>query len=334
MKAIEKAILPVKRFGARAVFSMKKHSPEILLGLGVIGFVGTTVVACRATLKADEVLDTYADAKKRIEEAKAEVESGEVEGLTYSDDDMKHDQMIATKNLIFGMAKLYAPAIGLGLVSIGCILTSYKIINGRFVGLMGAYTALDDSFKKYRSRVVDAVGAEKEMELRTGVKKKKGYVTETDDVGEKKVVEKEVDQREDGVLDNEYGDFVVFSEHTSTQYQKHDPIYNESFLRAQEAYWNNVLFSRGYVFEYEVRKSLGVKQSKDDKSVLRGWILDPADTQSHAPLSFGIRGPIFRETGDHVLKTGRIVKELSGKEYLLEFNTDGVIWNLIHLWEH
>ena len=336
MKVLTKALAPVKKFGAKAVFCTKKHSPEILLGVGIIGFAGTVVVACKATLKADEVLDKYAENKSKIEEAKAEVASGEVEGLVYSEEDAKRDQMIATKDLIFGMAKLYAPAVGLGLLSIGCILTSYKIINGRFVGLMGAYTALDDSFKKYRKRVIDAVGPEKELELRTGVSKKKGYVTEVNDVGEKEVNEKQVDQRDPEVLeDSEVGDFVIFSDLTSTEYQKHgDPLYNESFLRAQEAYWNNVLFARGWVLESEVRRSLGLKQSKDDKSLLRGWILDPADTGSHAPLSFGIRGPIFRETGDHVLKTGRIVKELSGKEYLLEFNTDGVIWNLVHLWEH
>ena len=36
---------------------LKKHEPEILVVAGVIGAVGSTVLACRATLKVSEVLD-------------------------------------------------------------------------------------------------------------------------------------------------------------------------------------------------------------------------------------------------------------------------------------
>lgn len=334
MKFLEKASLPVKRFGSRALFTMKKKSPEICLVLGLGTGAAAVVMGCRATLKADTVLDQYSETKEKIEEAKRVAESGEVEGIVYSETDYKRDKAIAFRDLIFGMGKLYWPTILLEATSIALILTSYKIINGRFVGLMGAYTALDDGFKKYRARVAEAVGPEKEMEIRTGVAPKKGYVKEKNDVGEDKVVEKTVDQR-DGTLDTDgldYGGCFIFSEHTSKEYQRHDPVYNESFLKAQETYFKNVLASRGYVFMSEVKRALGMKILDND--FISGWILDPACPHEHPELSFGIRGPIFRETGDHVMKTGRIVKELSGKEYLLDFNCDGVIWNLVHLWEH
>ena len=36
--------------------SAKQHSPEILIVGGIIGGIGTVVLACRATLKADEVV--------------------------------------------------------------------------------------------------------------------------------------------------------------------------------------------------------------------------------------------------------------------------------------
>jgi hypothetical protein len=35
----------------------RKHSPTILLGAGVVSMVGSTVLACRATLKLEEVLE-------------------------------------------------------------------------------------------------------------------------------------------------------------------------------------------------------------------------------------------------------------------------------------
>ena len=326
------ALAPIKRFGARAVFKVKQKSPEICLIAGIGCGVATVIVACKATLKADEILDKHADAMKRIEDAKEAVLSGTVEGETYGDEEIKKDQLIAKKDLVLGMGKLYAPAVGLGLLSIGLILTSYRIINGRYVGLMGAYTALDDQFKKYKKRVVDAVGEDKEREIRTGIFKKKGYVEEVDEYGKNKVVEKELEQHDPTLDDGDYGDMVVYSEFTSSAWQKNDPYYNEAFLRAQETYFQNLLIARGYVFLIEVKRALGLIPKPED--AIKGWILDPADPAAHAPLSFGIRGPIFRETGDHPLKNGKIVKTLSGKEFVLEFNTDGVMWNLINLWEH
>lgn len=325
-------LAPVKHFSSRALFKVKQKSPEICLVLGIGTGIATVVVACKATLKADEILDHHADAKKRIEDAKAAVAEGLVEGETYTEEDIHRDELVIKKDLVLGMAKLYAPAIGLGVLSIGLILTSYRIINGRYVGMLGAYTALDDQFKKYKQRVINAVGEEKEREIRTGVVKKKGYVEEVDHLGKKKVVEKELDQHIPEMEDGDYGNMVIFSELTSNQFQKSDPFYNEAFLRAQETYFNNLLTARGYVFESEVRHALGLKLTKE--SVIKGWILDPANRGGHAPLSFGIIGPIFKETGEHMMKNGKLVKSLSGKEYLLEFNTDGVIWNLVELWEH
>ena len=325
------ALAPIKKFGGRAAFKVRQKSPEICLVCGIVGVIGTVVVACKATLKADEILDKHADAKKRIEDAKAAVAEGDASGEVYTEEDAKKDELIAKKDLLVGFGKLYAPALGLGVLSIGLILTSYRIINGRFVGMLGAYTTLDNQFKKYKQKVVDTIGEEKERELRTGVVKKNGYVEEVNATGDKKVVEKEVEQREPDVDDGEYCEQVIFSEFTAKEWDR-DMNYTESFLVSQQAYFNNLLFTRGYVFLYEVKRALGMSPKPED--VIKGWICDPANASAHAPLSFGIRGPIYRETGEHTMKNGRVVKTLSGKEYLLEFNIDGVIWNLIDLWEH
>ena len=36
---------------------VEKHSPEILMGVGVVGVVTGTVMACRATLKLNDILE-------------------------------------------------------------------------------------------------------------------------------------------------------------------------------------------------------------------------------------------------------------------------------------
>ena len=51
----------MKTFFRNVKMSASKHSPEILIGFGVAGFVTTTVLAVKATPKAIQLLD---DAKK------------------------------------------------------------------------------------------------------------------------------------------------------------------------------------------------------------------------------------------------------------------------------
>ena len=40
----------------RIGFKVQKHSPEILMGAGIVGAVTSAVMACKATLKLDDVL--------------------------------------------------------------------------------------------------------------------------------------------------------------------------------------------------------------------------------------------------------------------------------------
>ena len=38
-------------------FQLKKHSPEILLGVGIVGTVASAVMACKATTKVGAILE-------------------------------------------------------------------------------------------------------------------------------------------------------------------------------------------------------------------------------------------------------------------------------------
>ena len=70
------------------IFSMKKHSPEILIISGVVGVVASTVLACKATLKVNDVLDETKETIDKIHEAK------EKKPEEYSEQDAKKDLAI------------------------------------------------------------------------------------------------------------------------------------------------------------------------------------------------------------------------------------------------
>ena len=50
-------------------FQLKKHSPEILVVAGVVGTVASAVLACKATLKVDKVLDETKEKMDKVHES-------------------------------------------------------------------------------------------------------------------------------------------------------------------------------------------------------------------------------------------------------------------------
>ena len=47
-------------------FQLQKKSPEILVGLGIVGVVTSAVMACKATLKVNEIVEKTQDDLDRI----------------------------------------------------------------------------------------------------------------------------------------------------------------------------------------------------------------------------------------------------------------------------
>ena len=69
-------------------FGLKKHSPEILVVAGTVGVVTSAVMACKATLKVNAVIDEAKENLNKIEVAgqKGVTEAGE----TYTEEDVKN----------------------------------------------------------------------------------------------------------------------------------------------------------------------------------------------------------------------------------------------------
>ena len=164
---------------------LKKHSPEILVVAGVVGTVASAVMACHATTKLDSVLEK---SKKDVDAIHKCAENEEL-AAEYSKDDAKKDLTIVYVQAGVKVAKLYAPAVALGTLSIASIVASHNILKKRNVALAAAYATVDKTFKEYRNRVVERFGAEVDKELRYNIKAKKFEETVTDpDSGKEKKV--------------------------------------------------------------------------------------------------------------------------------------------------
>ena len=300
----------IHKFG----FQIKKHSPEILLVAGVVGTVASAVMACKATIKAKEIVDKSKEDIAIIHDCMANEtlkENGE-----YSDEQGKKDLAIAYTNTAVDLAKVYGPSVILGTLSIASILTSNNILRGRNVALAAAYATVDKSYKEYRGRVREKYGEEADKELTFDIKAKEVEKTVVDEKGEEKKVK-------ETVLDsnsNAHSPYAKVFDELNDNWEN-DSEYNTMFLRKTERWANDYLKSHGYLFLNDVYKALGFQPTRAGQVV--GWIYDPINPVGDNYVSFGI---------DNLYDNGvRLFVNGNESAVWLDFNVDGDILNNFEL---
>ena len=302
MKNKTEILKSVNGVTSKAVMKLKKHSPEILVVAGIAGTVVSAVLACKATTKVAEILDETKGTLDTIHEG---METGAINGQEYTNEDGKKDTVVVYAQTGMKLAKLYGPAIILGTLSITSILASNNILRKRNVALGAAYAAIDKSFKEYRGRVIERFGEQVDTELKYGIKAKKFEEIEVDpETGKEKKVKKTM-----MVADpNLQSDYAVYFDSKSRNYET-NPDYNRMFLKAQQAFANDKLQTRGHLFLNEVLDDLDLPRIPAGQIV--GWTKDGPDGY----VNFRIV-EVERETED-----GRHEPAL-----LLDFNVEGNIW--------
>ena len=289
---------------------VQKHSPEILMGVGVVGVVTSTVMACRATMKLNDILEESKETRDKIKE----VENNPKYEDKYSPEDAKKDLTINYVQTGMKIAKLYAPAVVLGGASLGCLLASNDILRKRNAALSAAYMTVDKSFKEYRNRVTERFGEEVEKEIRYGIKAEQLETTVVDEDGNETTVTDTVKTMDP----NLYSDYARFFDAASPCWQN-DPEYNLMFLKAQQQYANDLLRAKGRLFLNDVYDMLGIEKTKAGQVV--GWVYDRENPNGDNFVDFGI----------YDMSKERVRAFVNGYEtnILLDFNVDGNIWDLM-----
>ena len=281
-----------------STLALKQHSPTLFFAGGVAGIIGTTVLACRATLKLEETLD---ENRSTLNEVK------HFQDTKYSEEDRKQDTVILYIRSVVSVAKLYAPAVLLGSASIAMLAHSHNTLIKRNAALTAAYTALDKGFRTYRARVVEKYGEDEDRELRYGTEKVKEKDKTT---GKKKTISR--------VGPDGASIYAKWYDQFNPNWSK-DPVINRLFLRSQQNFMNDLLHARGHVFLNEVYEALGFDHSSTGAVV--GWRIT-TDGEGDNFIDFGI----FHSNVDNEIRDF-----VNGKEgsVLLDFNVDGLIYDKI-----
>ena len=286
-------------------FELKKHSPEIFIAVGVVGTVASAVMACKATTKLNDILEESKEQIDAIHEAPQKEELKD----RYDEDMMRKDLALVYFQTGVKVAKLYAPAVILGTLSITSIVASNNILRKRNVALAAAYATVDKGFKEYRERVVERYGEQVDYELTHNIKTKEITETVVDEKGKEKQVKKTVEVADPNVT-NDYIKYFT----RSNPYWDDTPDYVELFLRSQQNYANDRLKVDKVLTLNDVYDSLGFQKTKAGMVV--GWVFDENNEDGDNFIEFNVRKVyIPNEYGEEELA------------YAIDFNVDGNIYN-------
>lgn len=307
-EAVKKALELAKLKAGPFMFWCRKHAPEILVAAGTISVGGGTVLACRATLKAKDIL-----AEEIVTEIEVETEDGEVEVYDLAESEVKKAQV--EKGL--KVAASYLPAAGLVIGGVSMLVGAKSIEHRRLTAALGAYSSLQSMFEEYRKRVVSEHGEEADYKAITGSENGTGFIFQDQPDGKKPKKQKvELVIRED-----EDPFHRIFDECNCPHEWRDNLEENRFFLECQQKALNTKLKYTGRVFLSEVYDALGFPYLPIGQFV--GWVSDDIQGSKDGYIDFGIDYAYLRDEIARAQAEGRSPEP----SIWLNFNCDGEVWD-------
>ena len=294
------------RFGHKAAFKIKKASPELLLVGGIACIIGGTVMACKATKKADKILDEGREDVKLIEDNINKANDADEEARFK--EAIKKGVVRAKLHTLGRVAGAYAPAVALGSAGIAMIFTSHGIMRKRNGALLASYNALDAMFKTYRARVLEEEdGRERDRRYLLG-----DDISEWPDDGQNESEAVRNVNDEAAKMLAQYPEWydlhtVRFDENTSAAFSMH-PFSNLQRIRGTEGIMTSRLQEKGYVSLNEVLHELHMDPVPWGQLVGRIWM--PGE-----------------DNDDFVIEAVEAKRDQPGSPIILNFRLDGMIWD-------
>lgn len=297
----------ITRTVSTGLLQARKHAPEILLVTSLSSGAAALALTVKQTLTVAPVLEPWNDwmdqYKDGLEKKKYAEEHPEEELPKFPEETAKSITVRTAVQTGLNLARHYALPLAFAGLSAAAMLGMYKVWNARYTAVVAVATGLQETLSKYREEIRDQLGENADKEVMSKVTSDKREV-------------KEDPQTENQVRKPQMGSQYsrIFDE--SSTYYKRCAGDNLTFLQRQQSIANHLLAINGSVFLNEVYDMLGFPRTKAGSVV--GWIFDPGIENK---IDFG-----FWDLGDEAKRAF-----INGweKSVLLDFNVDGIIYDII-----
>ena len=352
----------LKDFGNMALSFVKNHKAQILIGAGIVGNTVATVIACKKTLTAKDIVKDHKERRNEVDEAKEickreikiyDISVGKEKGGKYYTDQKPcstSDYLKYTKYLekdskkelakVYGFtglkfAKHYAIPAVLYLASNIAIAVGAGILTKQVAGLTTSLAAVTTAYSDYRERVKKAIGEEAENRIFTNEQVKVNKYKDVDEDGN------EIEKEETVITtDGKYDPYSLLLDRSSYSYFN-DIQKTLTELKVIEREMNDMLRARGILTLNEVYEALGY--AKTTAGALVGWVYSPdameQELYGDGYVSFGIfdhvddngtvsSEPLYlNDQWQAILNSHGSIRQNDTDEYdiWLHFNVDGPI---------
>lgn len=255
-----------KHLGYRTLFQAKKKAPELCLALAGISGIACVVSACKATVKANEVLKNHNETLANVKEIIAE------EPDQFGPKEEKRMVRKVYGNTVLQLGVLYLPAAIYGVAAGASVYGVYKTLTNRNYALAGALAAAE--------RKVQMLQAKEALGLPSGEKEE-----------EDKKEEQEKTYLEKPVPNEAFSFFWGDGDRQWSDWRLRGPMANPIVLNQIEEYFNTILPIRGAIFMNDIFDYFGKKATVPGQ--FAGWVYDPK--KGDHQIDFGVHDPKNRE---------------------------------------
>lgn len=291
----------VKTLTSKFGFWCKVHAPEIKTTIAVGGIIGGTVLTWRAAVKTNDILkesdEKLSDVDKKVNDKEITPEEGE----NQKKDIRKQEVWNVVKTCSGGAAVI----VGTIAVTIENTVSMKRDISNA----TAAYFGLAALFNKYRERVREDQGAEKDAEYRYGAKT---VEIKTTDIDGNEVTATVQTINKDDLKKYDYS--FILDAGSWSQWTENDNA-NMSNIKMLEQFANERFRTRGVWYENETRRLFGLVERDHGWEV--GNIYDPKDPDRDNYIHFNVYTFALEKSAGYM--------DPAELAYLIEPNIEGPI---------
>lgn len=219
---------------------IKKHSPEILIGVGIAAGITAGISAVMATPKALTLIEE----EKR--DRRKEAMKNSIDGMVYEPEPITKFDMVELT------WKTYLPSVALAALSVVSIISSNRISSRRTAALAAAYSLSETAFSEYKDKVAETIG-----------EKKAGIIEEK--VAQDQI--KKIPMLPDEIEETGHGEFLFLDPKSGRYFRS-----SKEFIDRVMVKLNSQLMNEMWVPLNDLYDELGIRTTELGRDL--GWNID------------------------------------------------------------
>jgi len=245
----------------------KKHSPEILMGVGIVGMITGTVVAVKKTRRH---LENQVIRDRAIEAVQEDSEKGLI-----TEEEAKEVVKKEVSKYVIEEVKVWAAPVLIEAGSIACIMASNYIMRKRIAGITAAFATVSTAYDTYRERVRERYGEEVDKSILLG--EKQVTIEKPDENGK---IKKETVT----VSDPDVSSIGRYFTKSNSNWSDSESFLN-NFFSMQMSYATDLLRAKGFVILNDLYKLLGFEMDTEEGIVV-GKVYDRNKSMEENSITF------------------------------------------------